>query len=172
MAAARALSQRAVRARAPTGTRPSLGGEVRPSSAGPGAGPAEARPRLRPCPAAPPPSLLAESESEPRANSAHPLPRTLLFPSSSTVRNRSLLLEASTPLLSGGKSSVSLCPTRRCRCHFPGAETPCSDSIFPVAALAPLPPTWLGPPTPVPLIHWVGHQGRDKAVSTTLYGGW
>lgn len=71
---------------------------------------------------------------------------------------------------------MSLCPTRPPGAIFPWRKLiPRSDSIFPVPALrgvkagergAFLP----GPPTPIPLIHGVRSQGRDRRFLHAKYG--
>lgn len=91
MAAARAPSQHAVRARAPAGTRPDLGVESGPLP--PARGRSLPRPGLRLCTSAPPyaaPRLLTVAESA-------ALLRGLALPTLFD-RRRSLRLEASTPL--------------------------------------------------------------------------
>lgn len=177
MAAARALSQRAARARAPSGSRPSLGGEVGPASAGPGGGACRGRDATPPLRGAAP----LRSGRSPRLSA--PWLRPPRFPSA-RLPDR-LHGEKSEP----PSRSFSTAPKWRkeprvpvshatTRCHLPVEET---HSTFRLHFSSPCaargggggkggPSAWPGPPTPIPLIHGVRSQDRDRRFLHAKYG--
>lgn len=117
MAAARAFSQHAARARAPAETRPGLGAKHRLTSAGSGAGLAEARIRT-------PPLTGGTAHSAPGGSEPAPLASQSVGSVSATLRPREFLHCSARGFSKvEGKGGVSLCPTRSLRCHFPMQET-------------------------------------------------
>lgn len=177
MAAARAPSQHATRARAPAGTRPGLGGEVGPRPPARGRG----LPRLgpdsapggwyRPCP------RQAGPEATPRGDAARlapkrPSPRDLsrgeMGAYGVKLRHRSEMGKSTVyPFVPRGALDaifqwrMTISAHSVCRHHFPSH---CAHRLFRLA--------WSSLP-PIPVIHRVGNQaGRDKVVSTRSHGVW